>query len=96
MASCRSANHKVKLIIGLSAVVVIAVVALGLYFAGGFGEEPASKQVETIPHRIHLRNFLADTALTFIPATKNDFAYYTLHTADRRLAGFVFLGTEVG
>ncbi|MCI2424657.1 FMN-binding protein, partial [Candidatus Acetothermia bacterium] len=80
------------------AVVVIAVVALGLYFAGVFGEEPAPipEQVETIPHRIHLRNFLADTALTFIPAAKDDFAYYTLHTADRRLAGFVFLGTEVG
>ncbi|MCD5417628.1 FMN-binding protein [Candidatus Bipolaricaulota bacterium] len=95
MASCCSANRKAKLIgVGLSAFVVITAVVAGLYFARVFDEEP--EPTEIIQHRGYLRNFLADAELTFTPATKNDFAYYELHTADQQLAGFVLLGTEEG
>ena len=83
--------------------IIIAVIAL-ITMVAVFGlnrfEQPPPGIPDIIaqepPHLTYLKDFLADTGLTFVPATKNDFAYYKLHTADEELAGFIFLGNEEG
>jgi transcriptional regulator of nitric oxide reductase len=59
-------------------------------------EDPPEVIEQEPPYRVHLRELLANTGLTFVPIGRNDFVYYRLHSADKELAGFVFLGTEEG
>lgn len=95
-----------KSIIVIAIISAIVLIIVSAAFTFNFFAQPASDVVSAqpvsdivaqgLPHWPYLKDFLADTGLTFVPVVKNDFAYYELHTADEQLAGFVFLGTEEG
>lgn len=78
-------------------IVIIILLAVLTTFALNFFEQPSLDIAEQgLLHQTYLKDFLAETELTFVPVVRNDFAYYELHTADQQLTGFVFLGTEEG
>ena len=81
-------------------IIVIAIIALitmvAVFGFNRFEQPPPDIVEQEPPHRAYLQDFLADTELTFVQVARNDFVYYELHTADRQLAGFVFLGSEEG
>jgi Na+-translocating ferredoxin:NAD+ oxidoreductase RnfG subunit len=56
---------------------------------------PASAREEPV-HRTYLKQLLANTGLRFTAALRDAFTYYELYTAYDQLAGFVFLGHEMG
>jgi len=83
---------KKGIIVIASLALITVLVVLGLNFLKG----PPAVIEQPPPHRSYLRDFLADTGLTFVPVARNDFAYYELRTVDEQLAGFIFLGVEEG
>jgi uncharacterized protein with FMN-binding domain len=76
---------------GMALIAVLAVVAVNL-----MERSPPDIADPEPPHRTHIREHLAGTGLAFEPVEGNGLRYYTLHSADRQLAGFVLLGTEEG
>jgi uncharacterized protein with FMN-binding domain len=85
-------NKKRIIVIGIIALItVVAVVAVV-----GLIEQPPPNNVELEPaHRARLRDLVGGMELTFEPVP-DPVAHYILRTADKELAGFVFLGTKEG
>jgi len=75
---------------------IIALITALVVFGLNLLEDPPKVIEQQPPHRAYLSVFLADTGLTFVPAVRNDFAYYELRTVDEQLTGFIFLGVEEG
>ncbi len=75
----------------------IIIVGVIIMFGLGCSKQPPPEIIEQKPpHRAYLKEFLADSGLTFNPLLKNDFTYYEIYTTDEQLAGFVLLGSEEG
>jgi Na+-translocating ferredoxin:NAD+ oxidoreductase RnfG subunit len=75
----------------IALIAVVAVAGLNL-----FEQPPPDNVTQEPPHRVYLRDYVTGMELTFDPVVRNNFTYYRLHSADKELAGFVFLGTEEG
>ena len=88
-------SGKTITVIAIIATMTLATVltAFNLNF---FGQSQPQLIEEEPSYRTHLKDFLADTGLRFVPVVRNDFTYYELYTADEQLAGFVLPGTEEG